>query len=755
MKTKLQNFCILLALLAGVHRSAAQGTTAFTYQGQLHDSTTNANGTYTMIFALYDSVSGGNQIGSTITTSPTLANGLFTVNLDFGNVFTNGNASWLDITITNGGATQELSPRVQVLPTPYAQFAALAGTVTNGAIMNAQLAPNAVANANIISVNGSKVAGAVALANLATNVVSGITITNAFITNAIFAGNGAGLTNIIHPLIIPVTANYTVSANDVNGMQSSNIVYSIQSSPFTGSPLVFTFPMPPAQPVQFTLLLAGTNAITLASPNGTTFVVSSGNGLANSNSISMSGYFGKSETWENTNGTTWQMIANSRTLQEEQDIAANYVGVTNQNGIGLTNIPASAIVGLLYKAAVQEATTSNLPPYGYNNAAGTITGANVISLGPLSIDGITVTPGDSVLVKNESSSAFNGIYVCTANATQNNFSLTRRSDFNTATNLDTGDMVSVVQGAVNANTTWFLKTSGPITIGTTPLTFALQLPASIFSTATGLALANGVVTNANLTANAVATINIQNGAITTVQIATNAVNATNIASGQVVKTLNGLTDFITITNGANTALFTNGNSLQISAVVPNVVGFTSSGTFTVPTNVTRIKVEIWGGGGGGGNGSSSYPGGGGGAGGYIFNVFNVTPGTSYTVTIGSGGNAGASGTSSSFGALMSAAGGHAGSAGGSGGSGAGGSGGTTSGGVGPLVGSAGDGGSTFTGAGGNGASAAGDLGGSGGWGDAGSPPGNNSNGNGAGGGGGAAGGGGGGTGGGGLVVVYY
>jgi hypothetical protein len=133
MKIKIQNLIIALALLAGVHQAFAQGTTAFTYQGQLHDGGTNANGTYTMIFKLYDAVTSGNSLG-TNTSSPTLVNGLFSVNLDFGNAF-NGAARWLDITVTNGGVTQTLSPRVQVLPTPYAQFAAVAAvaaTAPNG-----------------------------------------------------------------------------------------------------------------------------------------------------------------------------------------------------------------------------------------------------------------------------------------------------------------------------------------------------------------------------------------------------------------------------------------------------------------------------------------------------------------------------------------------------------------------------------------------------------------------------------------------
>jgi hypothetical protein len=76
----------------------AQGKTAFTCQGQFHEDDTNANGTYTMILILYDAVSDGNQIGSTLTTSPTIANGLFSVNLDYGNVF-NNNPPWLDIPI--------------------------------------------------------------------------------------------------------------------------------------------------------------------------------------------------------------------------------------------------------------------------------------------------------------------------------------------------------------------------------------------------------------------------------------------------------------------------------------------------------------------------------------------------------------------------------------------------------------------------------------------------------------------------------
>ena len=136
----------------------AQGTTAFTYQGQLRDGGTNANGTYTMIFKLYDAAGGGNQIGGGITNSPALANGLFTVNLDFGNVF-NGSARWLDITVQSGSDIETLTPRVQVLPAPYAIYAGSAASLSGGA-WNASVGNcQSYSNVMLFTDNGSVVFG--------------------------------------------------------------------------------------------------------------------------------------------------------------------------------------------------------------------------------------------------------------------------------------------------------------------------------------------------------------------------------------------------------------------------------------------------------------------------------------------------------------------------------------------------------------------------------------------------------------------
>jgi len=105
----------------------------------------------------------------------------------------------------------------------------------------------------------------------------------------------------------------------------------------------------------------------------------------------------------------------------------------------------------------------------------------------------------------------------------------------------------------------------------------------------------------------------------------------------------------------------------------NVRVFMSSGTYVVPAGVSQIRVRVHGAGGSGGGvagGGRNRVASGGGGGGLAIKTLNVTPGTSYAVTVGTGGaavtlgaaNAGNAGGTSSFGAVCSATGGSGGAA---------------------------------------------------------------------------------------------
>jgi len=77
--------------------------------------------------------------------------------------------------------------------------------------------------------------------------------------------------------------------------------------------------------------------------------------------------------------------------------------------------------------------------------------------------------------------------------------------------------------------------------------------------------------------------------------------------------------------------------------------FTVSGSFTVPSGVTRMIIEARGAGGGGGAGANGGIGGGGGQGGSVRVLVTVKPGAVYQVTVGQGGVGGTAGVAGGHG----------------------------------------------------------------------------------------------------------
>ena len=281
MKTKLNLAASVVLLLLSTLNSQfstclAQGT-AFTYQGRLNDGANPASGSYDLRFAIYDAVTNGGSQGVTLTNAATgVSNGLFTVTLDFGNQFT-GADRWLEIAVrTNGGgAFDTLTPRQKVTATPYAIQAVCAATASSvaaanltGTLLNSTLPSSPIfsgtvnagsfsgSGAGVTSLNADNLAsGTVPLARLsgltssqlnattwqlatnvnggnaalATNVVAGINLTNAFITNSSFAGNGGGLTNLNTANLTGsiAAANFGASSITASKIASGQVVKSL------------------------------------------------------------------------------------------------------------------------------------------------------------------------------------------------------------------------------------------------------------------------------------------------------------------------------------------------------------------------------------------------------------------------------------------------------------------------------------------------------------------------------------------------
>jgi hypothetical protein len=107
-----------------VHRT--QSGTAFSYQGYLTDGGLPAGDEYDFNFALFDDPDAGAQVGDEFPLENVLVeDGLFSVEIDFGQVFT-GAERWLEVGVRPGdntGPYTTLTPRQHITPAPYAIYA--------------------------------------------------------------------------------------------------------------------------------------------------------------------------------------------------------------------------------------------------------------------------------------------------------------------------------------------------------------------------------------------------------------------------------------------------------------------------------------------------------------------------------------------------------------------------------------------------------------------------------------------------------
>lgn len=339
----------------------------------------------------------------------------------------------------------------------------------------------------------------------------------------------------------------------------------------------------------FTPSVGGSGTVTLVDvTGGTTGLTFSGGPVTTSGTMVMAG------TLDVANGGTGATAAASAPFALK-GANTDITSVTLTSGT-ITTAPSSSndIVnksyadsiasGINFHAACNYATTAALAANTYNNGASGV-GATLtaVAVGTLTIDGYTFVVGDvnkRILVKDEVTGANNGVYILTqAGTALLPYILTRATDYDTSgtgTNeIDQGDLVLVLSGTDNGNTSWVQQTPLPITVGTTALVFIEFAAVQTYTAGTGLSLITNQFSITNI-----GTAGTYGSASTVPVLTTN-------AQGQVTGVTNTA---IAIAGSAVT-----GNITGNAANVTGIVAVANGGTGTAaPALVAGTNVSITG-----------------------------------------------------------------------------------------------------------------------------------------------------------------
>jgi hypothetical protein len=246
----------------------------------------------------------------------------------------------------------------------------------------------------------------------------------------------------------------------------------------------------------------------------------------------------------------------------------------------------------------------------YNNGTSGV-GATLTTTGSYTtIDGVTLSNGMRILVKNEANAAHNGIYDRTSTTV-----LTRSADFNTPAEMAGGDFTFVTAGTLYDNTGWVMV-DAVTTVGTSPVDWVQFSGAGTYTAGTGLALNGNQFSIANTTVtagsygngdyNATFTVNEQGQLSAAANVAITA-NAANLTGTTLAATIvnSSLTSVGTLTALAVTGNVTAGNVYANSGTIgasllagtlttaaqPNITSVGTLGSLSVTNKITAGQLQ--------------------------------------------------------------------------------------------------------------------------------------------------------------------
>lgn len=246
--------------------------------------------------------------------------------------------------------------------------------------------------------------------------------------------------------------------------------------------------------------------------------------------------------------------------------ATTQVPGTSNTTLATTAYVDSAILRAPAKEAVKYSSTAALPTVVYANGSSgvgaTLTG---VALAAISLDSGSPSVADRVQIKNQVSTFQNGIYTVTATGSGAAvFVLTRTTDFDQSTDIETGASIFVVSGTTLAATTWAVNSADSPVMGTDAITFAQSAGPGVITSGNGITVTGASVaidasvtvdkttaqtlTNKTLTAPVISTVELGNASDTTlsrVSAGVVAVEGSNVMLVGAADTITGVKTFST------------------------------------------------------------------------------------------------------------------------------------------------------------------------------------------------------------------
>src|SRR6056300_752926 len=270
----------------------------------------------------------------------------------------------------------------------------------------------------------------------------------------------------------------------------------------------------------------------------------------------------------NINGST---ICNSSLVSNLSINSAT--GCVDYNGLQVANIATPVLDTDAANKAYVDSARSGLD---VKQSVKVATTGNIALSGTQTVDGVALSVGDRILVKDQTTASENGIYVVASSF------WTRATDADADAEVTSGMFTFVEQGSVNSDTGFVLTTDGTITVGTTGLNFTL------FSASGTLIAGNGLSKNGDTLE-----VNVANG----LQIASDNVELASSVAGQGLTFSSGVIDVV----GTSNRIDVSANAIDISTSYVGQETITTLGTITTGTWNADVINEVC-----GGTGQSSY-----------------------------------------------------------------------------------------------------------------------------------------------------